>query len=405
MPTITPASRVTAPTTPATSTDERRFYGRADGPVQVVLDSNGSEGSFTADVALDSFKPLLTRAQFDGLAMRVSLPPNEAGTLPATIVEKNGRAFLRVAVDKAQVSMLTASPMAIVVGKAERLGKTSAPDFTLQVNADALKVDRSAPTLRMELEARGQDVRAVEFAKSDLAGLRDGSSGWFGGRQLETEHAGLVTRVAETRQAVETSRADLEQRLTAADHTTRLLSMPPELGNRDEFFKLHNATIGDKQALISARELRQSFVELDIADELPAQDAKIAELEAKVAVGVNAENDVRARYAAARENTPALADAWLARLSQLQGLPNFNATIASAARAEEALALNESDRARIAENNAKNLPAALAQAEAVLSRMTRQLTATDQRIEGLRDGSRPDIVTTAPTHAADMKVI
>lgn len=409
MPNITPAARVTSTTTPGAAKEATRFFGRFDGPLNVTMDATGSGGSFVGEVALDAFKPPLSREKLEGRAMRVSLPPNAAGTLPVELVEKNGRAFLRVAADKATVSMLMSSPMAIAIGKAELLGQAdgavSAPEMVLQLNADTLRIDRSAPTLRMELDARAQDVRAVEFAKNDVAGLRDGSSSWFGGRQLQDEHAGLAARAAETNAAVTAMRADLEGRFNVAEPVFRLLSMPQEVAPRAGFQAAHNAAIEAKEALVVARELRQSFVELGLDAELPEQDEKIAGLEAIVAAGVKAEADVRGLFEAARRNQPAQADAWLATLGQLQRAPDFNVTLAAAARANDALALNEADAARVAANNAKNLPEALTNAEVLLTRMTKQLESRDARIAGLRDGTGREIVETAPTHAADMKVI
>ncbi len=408
MPNITPTSRVAPTTTPAASSELRRFFGRIDGALDVVLEPTGSDGSFSGDVPLDSFKPPLSRAQLDGLAMRVSLPPNEAGTQAVQLVEKNGRAYLRLAVDKATVSMLTGSPVAIVVGKAARLGQggnVSAPEFLLQVNVGSLRVDRTAPTLRMELESRVQDARAVEFSQHEVTGLRDGTSSWFGGRQLEQEHGALVARVTETDASASAMRAELEARFDAEEPIFRLLSMPPEVAGRKAFLAAHNAAIDAKDLLVSARELRQSFVELSLDAELPEQDAKIAGLEATVAAGAKAEADVRALYAATRGEDPARADEWLGTLAQLRSGPDFRAAVATAAWAHDALALNEADTAQAAAHHAKNLPGALANAEASLVRKTKQLAERDARIAGLRDGSNKDVVVSAPTHAPDMKVI
>lgn len=408
MPNITPASRVAPTTTPVASTELRRFFGRIDGALDVVLEPTGSDGSFSGDVPLDSFSPPLSRAQLEGLSTRVSLPPNEAGTQAVQLVEKNGRAYLRIAVGKGSVSMLTKSPVAIAVGKAALLGQggnVSAPEFLLQINAGSLRIDRTAPTLRMELEARVQDARAVEALQIDVTGLRDGTSSWFGGRQLEQEHGALVARVAETGKAAKAMRGELEARFGAEEPIFRLLSMPPEVAGRTKFLAAHNAAIEAKDLLVSARDLRQSFVELSLETELPEQDAKIAGLEATVAAGVKADADVRALYAATRRENPALADAWLGTLGQLRRAPDFRVTVATAARAQDALALNEADTAQAAAHRAKNLPGALANVEALLVRMTKQLAERDARVAGLRDGSSKEVVVSAPTHAADMKVI
>lgn len=75
---IAPASRVAPTTTPAEATALRRFFGRIDG----ALEATGSDGSFAGDVPLDSFKPPLSRAQFEAHALTPGQRAN--GLTPAS---------------------------------------------------------------------------------------------------------------------------------------------------------------------------------------------------------------------------------------------------------------------------------------------------------------------------------
>lgn len=404
MPVITPAARVApTPLLDATGNEVTRFRAQLAGPFDVVLNANGADGRVRADIPLDAFVPPLTRAQLVGLSMRVGLPTNETGTAPITLVEQNGRTSIRVDLEKADIGLLAASPMVIAIGAKEALGVASSPKLTLQVSARALHVDRSAPLARMEVESRAQSAHSLESLKRELLEMKNGTSSWFGSRQLDEEHATLTTLVRETKSAADAMRADLETKLASAEPAQRWIAMPDTLPERAMAREAINAGRNAAKELPNAQELRATFVELKLDAELPEQDAKIAELHQALEAEVKSNEAVLALYQSIRGTD--VGDAWLEKFGAMHGVPNFAGVKAEASRAVVSLAYNEKDRARAQANTAANLPGAVANLEASIARMAAQLERSDLVVKQLQDGTKKELVDTATNYPPEMNVI
>lgn len=404
MPVITPAARVApTPLLDATGNEVTGFRAQLAGPFDVVLNTNGSDGRVHADVPLDSFVPPLTREQLAGLSMRVSLPPNATGTTPITLVEQNGRTSIRVDLEKAEIGLLSGSPMVIGIGEKASLGVTSMPKLTLQVSARTLHVDRSAPAARMQLDSRAQSAHSLESLKRDLVELKSGTSTWFGSRQLDEEHATLATLVRETKSAADAMRADLETKLASAEPAQQWIAMPDTLPERATAMAAINAGRNAARELPNAQELRATFVELKLDAELPAQDAKIAGLQQALDAEVKSYEAVVALYQSLRGTE--VGDAWLEKFGAMHGVPNFAGVKAEASRAVVSLAYNEKDRARVQANTAANLPGAVANLEASIARMAEQLERADLAAKQLKDGTKKELIDTATAYPPEMNII
>jgi hypothetical protein len=408
MPNIAPVSAVTPPVTSAPADAATRFYGSTDAPISVTLDAGGYRGSFTADVPLDSFTPPLSRDALSGLSMLVQMPPNTDPPSPATVVDKNGKAYLRVNVADAEVAGLRNAPMSFALGDAKSLGNISAPKFMAQVSTQKMLVDRTAPMLAMELSSRPQQVNNLGRLQDERASLSNGTSSWFGTRQLQTEHDQLSQVAQAANAAVAGPRADLESKLTAGADFDAVFSLPPALSANRDAMLANLETASNAKAQVAQL---QSQRDIEKAAGIPLTqdyDTQIAALQPQTAAADGVHQQVLDLYKQARSEQPFEADLWLRSYANMKALPNanqFTDQIWSAHNAQDQLAQNEAELARLTAQDTKALPVREQQLDAQIAGAKTALAATDARISAMRAGTDQRSDLFSASYSPDMKII
>ncbi len=400
-------ARVNAP--PAPGEAETRFFGAVDSPVAVVLDTEGRRGSVSADAPLDGFRPPLTRDALAGLSIRISMPPNEAGVLPATVIEKNGRAYLHVELKSAEVSALNAAPFIVAVGDAASLSGTAmVPKLILQVTAQDLKVDTLAPRLAAELNSRPNQVSFIAGLESDKAGMLNGTSTWFGGHQLEQERARLAKELAAITASLEPKLAALERTLLDDTPVNAALALRADIDPGSEV--LRKAAIDSANLSARAKELEQRRLDVTSVPQLVvAVDAELIPLKAKAtAAALEVRASVDALYAKLRAENPDAADQWLntyASSHQLSGAGELQSLTSNRKWTAQNLATTDADLARMQTQLATNAPTVIENLTARIATAKAALAERDAVIAGMRSPGAAHVEDFKTSYPADKAFI
>jgi hypothetical protein len=372
------------------------------------LDASGQRGSFSADVPLDSFNPPLRKADLAGLVVKIGMPPNGAQAQPTTFVDKNGKGYLRVGVQDAEVNALRQSPITLAVGDAASMqGNTMAPKFVAQVSARDVSVDATQPQLALERRGRATDAQFLSSLQADRASMADGSSNWFSGRQLEMERNALLDKAKTTESVLAPVRAKTEAAMAAGGPLQAAFAMPEELqSQRDPLVRSLSDFSNRSAALAEAEKNRQMAKDSGVLTDSTGFDAKVAE--AKAALGEDPTPQVKQLYAKVRSDDPVLADRWLASYARMEQLPQANQItnlVSDAGGIRMGLQANQANLTRFQNQDAAAAPGRIADLDRQIAAAKAKLAAEDARISGLKDGTIRSVEPYTTTYAPDAKFI
>lgn len=379
-----------------------QWFVTVSDPVSVNLDASGTRGSYGFEIPLDAIQPPVSRKTLDELkSFRVSIPP-PGTTRPFEVSVKEGRPFLRVEIPEAEVNGLAGSPVMISVSALEHIALPGGAKAVLEVRLSTLEVDRTLPTLALELKNRAQAAEEISRQESALSALEDGTSSWFAHRPLETAIADTEQRLRESLHRLDEVRARMRPLLEAADPIWLARSMPARFPEQAAAFTAFGR-------------LQEAKAELERQEALLAQVSGVPAAEAEVRRQLD---EARSRSGTAQsewsqwigtalalfrrleEQDPTLADLWLFRLGEQvtrEPAEPFIELARSMRSEQQLLSAKRAELDKLRVQSAEALPGAIAHRKKSIANARAQLAEMDRRIEDMKS-DRLRLVDSHATH-------
>jgi hypothetical protein len=329
------------------------------------------------------------------------MPPNTEVAKPANVTWRGGRASLHVELATAQVDALRSAPVVVAVGDADRLtGAAMSPKLVLQVNAQKISVDESQPTMALARANRVDQARLLASLTAERDAMTNGSSTWFGDRQLKAEQAQLTSQLAASTAALAGPLAAAESAFQAAPDMNVAFSLPDSTGaDRDALVKAASDAANLRASVVQLEAKRAAFE--SVPSELPSIDADLAAARAQAdAAEAGVHGRLSALYAKLRAEQPDVADRWLlayVTMSPTPGTSDLQTLLSDRRGLRRSLAINEEDLAHVTAQELKNRQPRIDQLSAQIAQASKALADADARITGLSAGSIKNVQTFATT--------
>lgn len=361
----------------------------------VTMTANG-KGMLELEVPLSSISPPLRREDLLGLAVRIAGPVGTGGAVVPLVVEERGGRLVLFVKGEVELQALTKAPVELVLGEEKFLEQrvlregvaVYSGSILVQVSSPEVKFDMRIPALA---EARAEEqalTQQLEARRGERQALLSGSSTWFGARQLEGEisRARALRDTLSANAAVQREQAlarfrggDLLLRVaTSADiapaTTTRWKGMVVAADNA-------------RVELVAELANRKVALEAAVPELVASHDARISELEARVALRAQAETEVQETFGAL---DVAAQGRWLvefAEATHAPGAAELRSAFSDLKSANVTVGLLEEDLARATLQQREAYPSQLAHLDAGLSSTAERLAALSVRVKQLEAGA------------------
>lgn len=319
---INPLRDARPPQTTPSRSPSRQYAIRPE-QLRLVADETRQRATMRFEFPLSTFEPPLRREDLEGRFVRVAAPVGDRTVVPLQVVERNGESAI-VFDATLDLSLLEGgAPLLLAVGEAALLfnprhPQVVAPSLQVEVLAARLTVDVTA-SVRHGLREQIADLdRRVAETEAECRDMRDGTSSWFGRRQLEGELEQASRSAAEAQARRNALLSPVEERWRRAPLLARINSAPEV----DASWRTAAiAAVNAEAALPAARALLESS--LDVPELAQEDRARVAALEATASRLVELEAEVLCAFEALPEDER---HRWLVTFAEVERLPQADAT-------------------------------------------------------------------------------